>query len=275
MASSTGHNHGGRASQRRGRVSPASAEAQADLDQRIDNLDEDLAVEQNLGVDPDALTGDGGLETNSEGRPVIRDNRKVDPVSGRARKFGAGPAGSAGSSGGGQTASGAGGPDVTPGMAEAARRALEDEVVAAAELISAREELALRTEDLQRLSAEYANYRKRVDRDRAVAGDQARGEVLTALIPVLDDVDAARTAGELDGPFKAVAEKLEATLAKFGLERYGAVGEPFDPTIHEALLHQTDPAATAATISLVLQPGYRMGERVLRAARVGVVDSEG
>jgi molecular chaperone GrpE len=164
---------------------------------------------------------------------------------------------------------------LTPGSAEAAARAMEDEVVAAAELISAREELSVRTEDLRRLSADYANYRKRVDRDRSVAGDQARAEVLTALIPVLDDIDAARKAAELAGPFQAVAEKLEATLAKFGLERYGAEGEPFDPTIHEALLHQTDPAVETPTISLVLQPGYRMGERVLRAARVGVVDSEG
>ncbi|MDR2566963.1 MAG: nucleotide exchange factor GrpE [Bifidobacteriaceae bacterium] len=288
MSSTTGNNRGGRsakaasapadAGQREGRhhVSRASADAQDDLDQRVDNLDEDLAVEHNLGVDPDELTGDGGLETNSEGRPVIRDNRKVDPISGRARKAGkAGGASGAGTGGGGRTASGAGLSEETPDTAEAAARALEDEVVAAAELISTREELRVRTEDLQRLSAEYANYRKRVDRDRAVAGDQARAEVLTALIPVLDDIDAARTAGELDGPFKAVGEKLEAALARFGLERYGAEGEPFDPTIHEALLHQTDPQVKVPTISLVLQPGYRMGERVLRAARVGVVDSEG
>ncbi|MDR0592197.1 MAG: nucleotide exchange factor GrpE [Bifidobacteriaceae bacterium] len=309
MASSKGHDRGAR----------PSADAPDGLGQRLDNLDEDLAVEEGLGVDPDDLAGDGGGETNWAGRPVIRDNRKVDPISGRARKpdrtgaasgdgGGAGPggvgSGGTGSSGTGSSGAGPGGTgssgaaqtgpapagrpdggdpaasdtglsDLTPGDVEAAARALEDEVVAAAELISAREELAVRTEDLQRLSAEYANYRKRVDRDRAVAGDQARAEVLTALIPVLDDIDAARTADELDGPFKAVAEKLEETLARFGLERYGAVGEAFDPTIHEALLHQTDPAAEGPAVSLVLQPGYRMGERVLRAARVGVVDSEG
>ncbi|MDR1441727.1 MAG: nucleotide exchange factor GrpE [Bifidobacteriaceae bacterium] len=285
MTPSTGNNRGGRSAKapatpasggkasgprRRPRVSQASADAQYDLDQHLDNLDEDLTVEENLGVDPDDLTGDGGLETNAEGRPVIRDNRKVDPISGRPRK---GPDGDQPGEGG-RTASGSYPPDLTPGTAQAAARALEDEVVAAAELISAREELTIRTEDLQRLSAEYANYRKRVDRDRSVAGDQARADVLTALIPVLDDIDAARRAGELDGPFKAVSEKLEAILAKFGMERYGAEGEPFDPTIHEALLHQTDPNATAPTISVVLQPGYRMGERVLRAARVGVVDSE-
>jgi molecular chaperone GrpE len=248
----------------------------------LDNLDEDLTVAANFGIDPDDFTGDGGLETNAEGRPVIRDNRKVDPVSGRARKRSASdpaPGPDSATSGGpapaAQTASDSPLNDLTPGSAEAAARALEDEVVAAAELISAREELTVRTEDLQRLSAEYANYRKRVDRDRSVAGDQARAEVLTALIPVLDDIDAARKADELTGPFQAVAEKLEAILAKFGLERYGAEGEAFDPTIHEALLHQTDPEIKTPTISLVLQPGYRMGERVLRAARVGVVDSGG
>jgi molecular chaperone GrpE len=263
-------------------VSQASADSQEDLDQQIDDLDEDLTVAQNLGIDPDDFTGDGGLETNSEGRPDIIDNRKIDPISGRPRRPAGAAKGSqadaktdAGAGPTGQTASSTPFEDLTPGTAEAAARAMEDEVVAAAELISTREELAIRTEDVQRVSAEYANYRKRVDRDRAVAGDQARAEVLTALIPVLDDIDAARGAGELDGPFKAVAEKLEATVARFGMERYGAEGEPFDPTIHEALLHQTDPAVKIPTISLVMQPGYRMGERVLRAARVGVVDSEG
>jgi molecular chaperone GrpE len=246
------------------------------LEQRADSLDEDLATEQNLGLDPDDLTGDGGLTTNEEGRPVIRDNRKVDPVTGRARQAGKARASKAAPNGGPAKGAPADAPvpGLTPGTAEAAARALEDEVVAAAELISAREELAVRTEDLQRLSAEYANYRKRVDRDRSVAGDLAQAEVLTALIPVLDDLDAARKAGELEGPFKAVGTKLEEILARFGLERYGAEGEAFDPTIHEALLHQTDPAVTIPTISLVLQPGYRMGERVLRAARVGVVGSE-
>jgi molecular chaperone GrpE len=257
-------------------VSQASRDAEFDAHEHLDDLDADLAVEQELGVDPDDLTGEGGLETNSEGRPVIRDNRKVDPVSGRARGHSSGRTRMAPAAETTEAAARAQGDKApTPGTAEAAARALEDEVIAAAELISAREELTIRTEDLKRLGAEYANYRKRVDRDRAVAGDVARGEVLTALIPVLDDLDAARAAGALEGPFKAVAEKLEATLLRFGMERYGAEGEVFDPTVHEALLHQADPDATEQTISLVLQPGYRMGERVLRAARVGVVGQEG
>jgi molecular chaperone GrpE len=305
----------GRASARRPRrppVSAASREAQEDSREQLDDLDEDLAVEQELGIDPDSLTGEGGLEVNSEDRPIIRDNRKVDPVSGRPRagtgqagatgpggqsgQAGAtgpgdqagqagvtGPGGQTGPAGGGRGA-GAGGaassnhPEAaaapTPGTAEAAARALEDEVIAAAELIAAREEVAARTEDLRRLGAEYANYRKRVDRDRSVAGDQARAEVLTALAPTLDDIDAARAAGDLEGPFKAVAEKLEAALGRFGMERYGAEGDVFDPTVHEALLHQADPAASPPKIFMVMQPGYRMGERVLRAARVGVVGQE-
>jgi molecular chaperone GrpE len=123
-----------------------------------------------------------------------------------------------------------------------------------------------------------------VDRDRALAGELGRAEVLAALISVLDDVDAARAAGELTGPFAAVAEKLEAAVARFGMERYGQVGDAFDPAIHEALVHEVstgagagedgDAAAQAGpTVSLVIQPGYRIGGRVVRAARVGVVDA--
>jgi molecular chaperone GrpE len=149
-----------------------------------------------------------------------------------------------------------------------------DAVIAAAEVIAARAELAERTEDLQRVQADYANYRKRVDRDRAVAGDLGRAEVLAALISTLDDLDAARAASDLTGPFAAVAEKLEATVGRFGMERYGEVGDPFDPAIHEALIHEVSSDATGGpAVSLVIQPGYRMGERVIRAARVGVVEA--
>jgi len=136
-----------------------------------------------------------------------------------------------------------------------------------------------RLEDLQRLQAEYVNYKKRVDRDRALVQERAIADVLDTLLPVLDDVYAAREHGALeDGPFAAIAEKLESSLGKFGLERFGARGEPFDPTYHEALLHAdwddsitpADPEAT--TIVQVLQPGYRTGDRVIRPARVSVAD---
>jgi len=140
---------------------------------------------------------------------------------------------------------------------------------------------AERLADLQRLQAEYVNYKRRVDRDRAVVQERAVHSVLEAVLPVLDDISAAREHGDLaDGPFAAIADKLEGTLAKFGLERYGAPGEEFDPNLHEALMHTAWPAdgslaaAESTTVVQVLQPGYRAGEQVLRAARVAVADPE-
>lgn len=135
---------------------------------------------------------------------------------------------------------------------------------------------AERLDDLKRLQAEYVNYRKRVERDRDVARDLAIGGVLESLLPVLDDIHLARQHGDLDnGPFAAIADKLEATLGRFGLERFGAVGEPFDPAVHEALMHtQADlgEGVDVTTVTQVLQPGYRQGERVVRPARVAVAD---
>ncbi len=140
---------------------------------------------------------------------------------------------------------------------------------------------AERLGDLQRLQAEYVNYKRRVDRDRAVVQERAAQSVIEALLPVLDDIHAAREHGDLaDGPFAAIADKLESTLVKFGLERYGAIGEQFDPSLHEALMHTAWPQdgsvepTESTTVVQVLQPGYRAGERVLRAARVAVADPE-
>jgi molecular chaperone GrpE len=130
-----------------------------------------------------------------------------------------------------------------------------------------------RLADLQRLQAEYVNYRRRVDRDRDVARDQAVLSVVEALLGVLDDVELARQHGELaEGPFASIAEKLEASLARFGWERYGAAGEPFDPQVHEALMHQHADDVTEPTVVQVLQPGHRVGERIVRAARVAVAE---
>ncbi|GAA4721635.1 hypothetical protein GCM10025782_19290 [Pedococcus ginsenosidimutans] len=140
---------------------------------------------------------------------------------------------------------------------------------------------AERLSDLQRLQAEYVNYKRRVDRDRAVVQERAAQSVIEALLPVLDDIHAAREHGDLEGgPFASIADKLESTLGKFGLERYGAAGEEFDPNLHEALMHTAWPqdgsvAPTGSTtVVQVLQPGYRAGEQVLRAARVAVADPE-
>ncbi len=129
-----------------------------------------------------------------------------------------------------------------------------------------------RTLDLQRLQAEYVNYKRRVERDREVVRDTARATVLTGLLVVLDDVDRARQHGELTGGFKAVADSLERTLAGLGLESFGEPGEAFDPRIHEALLHEHSDEVDGPTAQRILQPGYRVGDRVLRPARVAVVD---
>ena len=196
--------------------------------------------------------------------PVVRDRRRLDPETGQVRAAvpESGPAESAGAPDGELSPAGA---DPAP-----AAQAEADELAAARAL--ADERLA----DLQRLQAEYVNYRRRVDRDRAVARDAAVAGVLEALLPVLDDIHLARQHGDLEsGPFAAIADKLEATLGRFGLSRFGQPGEAFDPTVHEALMHTEAELAdgtTTTTVVQVLQPGYRSGERVLRAARVAVAD---
>jgi molecular chaperone GrpE len=143
-----------------------------------------------------------------------------------------------------------------------------------AELEALRSELDERTRDLQRVTAEYANYRKRVDRDRGLMAEQATGSVLSALLPVLDDLDRARDHGDLVGPFGAVAEQLTAALAKFGLTPFGEKGDPFDPTRHEAVAHLTSPDVTEPTCIDVMRRGYLLGDRMLRPALVAVADPE-
>jgi molecular chaperone GrpE len=133
-------------------------------------------------------------------------------------------------------------------------------------------QLAERTADLQRIQAEYANYRKRVERDRMAVREQALANVLSSLLPVLDDIGRAREHGELTGGFKSVGESLETTAAKLGLESFGDAGEPFDPRIHEALTHTYSPDVTEPTAVQILQPGYRVGDRIVRPARVAVAE---
>jgi len=131
-----------------------------------------------------------------------------------------------------------------------------------------------RTADLQRVQAEFANYRRRVERDRQAVAEQALASVLIGLLPVLDDIDRAREHGEVEGGFKLVADGLETTLNKLGLQRFGTAGEPFDPNVHEALTHALSADVTEPSCGQIYQPGYRVGERVLRPARVGVVEPE-
>ena len=135
--------------------------------------------------------------------------------------------------------------------------------------------VATLTSDLQRLQAEYANYRKRVERDRAVAHESAVGAVLTELLALLDDVDRAEQHGELSGGFKAVADQLNSITSRIGLEKYGTEGEAFDPQIHEALMHEESAEVLVPTASKILQSGYKYKERILRPARVSVTDPAG
>jgi len=143
-----------------------------------------------------------------------------------------------------------------------------------AELEALRAALDERTRDLQRVTAEYANYRKRVDRDRGLVAEQATGAVLSALLPVLDDLDRAREHGDLVGPFGAVAEQLIGTLAKFGLSAFGEKGDPFDPTRHEAVAHLTSAEVSEPTCVDIMRRGYLLGDRLLRPALVAVADPE-
>ena len=179
--------------------------------------------------------------------PVVRDKRRIDPATGEVRPGAAAQA-------------------AAPADAE-----LEEEL---ADIVSSdvQRQIEERTADLQRLQAEFANYRRRVERDRQAVGEQALGSVLLGLLPVLDDIDRARSHGEVDGGFKLVADGLETTLTKLGLQRFGDAGEPFDPTIHEALTHALSDEVTEPVCAEVYQPGYRVGDRILRPARVAVAE---
>src|SRR5271170_4447054 len=230
--------------------------------------------------------------------PVIHDHRRIDPVTGQVRgkhaaskpagTTGAGrPAGS-GSSGTGSSGTGsgsAGGParaaeaknepdeaDTADTAEEVLQGIVEDAAPASQKQSGAEARLAERTADLQRLQAEYANYRKRVDRDRAAVREQAVATALTGLLPVLDAIDQAREHGELSGGFKSVADSLQSAVGKLGLVAYGEKGDPFDPKIHEALTHSYSPDVTEETCVEIFQPGYKVGDKILRPARVAVAE---
>jgi molecular chaperone GrpE len=182
-----------------------------------------------------------------EGPPVIRDKRRFDPTTGEVR---AGVADA--------TPAAPADPAATPGGGASDLEA------------QAAEHLA----DLQRVQAEYANYRRRVERDRQLVAETALASIFANLLPVLDDIDRARSHGEVTGGFALVADGLETTLTKLGLERFGEAGEPFDPTVHEAMTHGYSAEVSEPVSAEILQPGYRVGERVLRPARVAVLEPE-
>jgi len=173
---------------------------------------------------------------------------------------------------------------VTPEAEEQATPAPQPEEPAAEEIVeepaAEQDELTLaqmaleeRTRDLQRLQAEFLNYKRRVDRDRELIRENATYQALAPITEVLDNIDRAREHGALDDGFRAVADQLERTVAAAGLTKFGAVGDAFDPTIHEALSHiGEDPDVAVTTCKVIAKAGYRIGDRVVRAAQVLVVD---
>ena len=145
-----------------------------------------------------------------------------------------------------------------------------DEALAEVEV----DEVAVLTSDLQRIQAEYSNYRKRVDRDRITANEITTAIVLSEFLPVLDDISRAEEHGELTGGFKAVADQLQTITTKLGLTKFSDIDVPFDPNIHEALMHSTSPDVTETSVTQVLQPGFKFKDRVIRPAGVAVTDPE-
>lgn len=212
-------------------------------------------------------------ESQSEprnGEPIIRDKRKVDPTTGQARHEQEQPAAAEG--GEASTSSPEG--DALSQAEEILNNA-EVPVPEAAAAEASTSEAAELKNDLLRLHAEYVNYRKRVERDRAVAGEMAVIGVVNSLLPVLDDIDAARQHGDLTGgPFAAIATKLENALKTYGLTRIDETGVEFDPTIHEALIQQPSSDVEVDSVSQILRAGYKSGSRVLRAAQVIVAVPE-
>ena len=211
-------------------------------------------------------------ESGAEGaygeEPVIRDRRRIDPQTGKLRDSVSGPIG-------GTTPFPSAGRHAVPepGDPNDAAQPLSVDL-SAAELDLARQEAAERTADLQRVTAEYANYRKRVDRDRESVVTAAKSSVVLELLTVLDDLDRARAHGDLVGSFGAVADRLTGALTKLGLAPLGAVGDAFDPAVHEAVQFETSPEVTEPTVTSVFRSGYTLGDRLVRPAVVVVTGPE-
>ncbi|MFM7360176.1 MAG: nucleotide exchange factor GrpE [Actinomycetota bacterium] len=151
---------------------------------------------------------------------------------------------------------------------------MTEEVTEVSEATESIDPVAALTEDLQRLQAEYSNYKKRVDRDRLLAGEIATATTLIEFLPILDDLDRASEHGELTGGFKAISDQVLSATKKLGLEKFGETSTTFDPNIHEALMHETSSEVKETTVTKILQFGYKYKERVLRPARVVVTDPE-
>jgi len=200
-------------------------------------------------------------------RVVIRDKRRIDPVTGEARV----PAGE-------QPAGTRPADRAAPGeqMSEHETPVVDEAppVQPTAGGGDLAQQLAERTDDLQRVTAEYANYRRRVDRDRSLVVDQAAERFALQLFPIVDDIERARDHGDLTGAFKVVAERVLGLLDGLGVAPFGVAGDPFDPSLHEAVIHDTSSEVSVPTATTVLRQGFRRGDRVLRSAMVAVTDPE-
>lgn len=197
--------------------------------------------------------------SREEPRVVVNDKRRIDPTTGEVRA-------------GGFSNPFARSKD--PADPAEAAQPITSTLAPPAELESARQEAAERLADLQRVTAEYANYRKRVDRDRVQVVANAKAQLLTDMLLVLDDIDRADRHGDLSGAFKSVADRLTSTLQRLGLAQFGTVGDPFDPAQHEAVQFATSPEVSEQTVTTVMRHGYNLGDRLLRAAVVGVTGPE-
>ncbi|MCV7274243.1 nucleotide exchange factor GrpE [Mycolicibacter arupensis] len=187
------------------------------------------------------MSEDNSREQSPE-NVTVTDKRRIDPETGEVRESSSGPAPS--------------------GPAPEEPAADDSQVDPLAEL----------TADLQRVQADFANYRKRALRDQQNIADRAKAAVVTELLGILDDLDRARTHGDLEsGPLKAMADKLSGVLTGMGLSAFGAEGDEFDPALHEAVQHEGE--GSHSVIGVVLRQGYKLGEQVLRHAMVGVVDT--
>lgn len=192
---------------------------------------------------------------NTEQEPVtFVDKRKIDPETGEVREGDAVP-------------------EPLVGTGAAPQPGSVDEGDIEAEVVEdVRDtQIAELTADLQRVSAEYANYRRRTDREKQTGAENAKASVVSQLLPVLDDLERARQHGDLEtGPLKALSDKLAGVFDNIGLAAFGAIGDTFDPSVHEAVSHEGD--GHEPVIGTLMRPGYKLGDRVLRTAMVGVVD---
>jgi molecular chaperone GrpE len=210
-------------------------------------------------------------------RVVIRDKRRIDPISGTVRvpagdqPAGATPADSTDGTVREEQMSEHETPVVDEAVVDEGRAAQPTGDAGGGDLAS---QLAERTEDLQRVTAEYANYRRRVDRDRSLVVDQAAERFALQLFPIVDDIERARDHGDLTGAFKVVADRVLGLLDGLGVVAFGVAGDPFDPSLHEAVIHDTSSEVDVPTATTVLRQGFRRGDRVLRTAMVAVTDPE-